>query len=72
MNDQFKPTFPGRKMSKQEIINYLENHNELIILTTYAMCSLFELKTTPHIKVQKVIYEAGSKGDFNEYFVIWK
>lgn len=75
MNNKIISTFPKRKMTERDILNYLNSNNELIILSSYALCSLDELRMNPHIKVtlfyiDNMLNEYG--GTFNEYLIICK
>lgn len=75
MNNSIKSTFPKRMMSKEEIIEYLSNHNKLIILSTYAKCSVFDLEMGYGIRIQKIYTPDGLNeygGSFNEYLIIMK
>lgn len=73
VND-IKSTFPSRKMTKHEILEYLEHNEELIILSTYILCSLEDLIDNK-LNI-RIVFTGNNKneydGDFNEYYIISK
>ena len=67
-------TFPKRIMSETEIKEYLKNNEELIILSSYAKCSLDELSISSFI-VERIWTTNGKNeygGTYNEYWKIYK
>lgn len=67
-------TFPKRIMSETEIKEHLKNNKELIILSSYAKCSLEELSISKFL-VERVWTKNGKNeydGTYNEYWKIYK
>lgn len=72
--DNIVSTFPRKIMNETQIKKYLENNKELVILSTYAKCSLEELSML-NIIVERVWTKNGKNeygGTYNEYWKIYK
>ena len=70
MKEKIISTFPKRTMNETEIRDYLKDHDELIILSSYAKCSR---ESIDDFIIEKIWTENGKNeygGSYNEYWKI--